>query len=225
MLKPQSAFFERHGSAGIAVLERTIAAARAAGALVLLDAKRGDIGSTAQAYADAYLRPGSPLAADALTVSPYLGFGSLRPFLDARRRGRRGRVRADADLQPRGQPGAAGRHGVRPHGRRRPCWPTSAPRTPPRSRQPSAVRLGGCGRRRHARRHRRGPRLRRTAAGARRRRPGRDRRRRRAGCSRASPIGCCRRCRATCSRPGPDAAALRAAALRHRDEMAAAFAA
>jgi orotidine-5'-phosphate decarboxylase len=82
VLKPQSAFFERHGSAGIAVLESTISAARAAGALVLLDGKRGDIGSTVQAYADAYLRPGAPLAADALTVSPYLGFGSLRPFLD-----------------------------------------------------------------------------------------------------------------------------------------------
>jgi orotidine-5'-phosphate decarboxylase len=82
VLKPQSAFFERHGSAGIAVLERTISTARAAGALVLLDAKRGDIGSTVQAYADAYLRPGAPLAADALTVNPYLGFGSLRPFLD-----------------------------------------------------------------------------------------------------------------------------------------------
>ncbi len=82
VVKPQSAFFERHGAAGVAVLERTIAAARAAGALVLLDVKRGDIGSTAQAYADAYLRPGSPLAADALTVNPYLGFGSLRPFLD-----------------------------------------------------------------------------------------------------------------------------------------------
>jgi len=82
VLKAQSAFFERHGSAGVQVLERTIEAARSAGALVLLDAKRGDIGSTAQAYADAYLGPSSPLAADAVTVSPYLGFGSLRPFLD-----------------------------------------------------------------------------------------------------------------------------------------------
>ncbi len=83
VLKPQSAFFERHGAAGVAVLERTIVAAREAGALVLLDAKRGDIGSTATAYADAYLRPGSPLCVDAMTVTPYLGFGSLRPFLDA----------------------------------------------------------------------------------------------------------------------------------------------
>ncbi len=82
VLKPQSAFFERHGSAGIAVLERTTAAARAAGALVLLDAKRGDIGSTMQAYAD-YLDPAHPLAVDALTVSPFLGFGSLAPALAA----------------------------------------------------------------------------------------------------------------------------------------------
>ena len=80
VLKPQSSFFERFGSAGIAVLERTIAEARSAGALVILDAKRGDIGSTVDAYADAYLDPSSPLFADALTVSPYLGFGSLEPF-------------------------------------------------------------------------------------------------------------------------------------------------
>jgi orotidine 5'-phosphate decarboxylase subfamily 2 len=83
IFKPQSAFFERHGSRGIAVLEKTIAAARAGGALVLLDAKRGDIGSTVQAYADAYLDPASPLFADALTVNPFLGFGSLQPFYDA----------------------------------------------------------------------------------------------------------------------------------------------
>jgi orotidine-5'-phosphate decarboxylase len=82
MLKPQSAFFERHGSAGVAVLERLVARAREAGCLVLLDVKRGDIGSTVQAYADAYLDPASPLAADAVTASPFLGFGSLDPMLD-----------------------------------------------------------------------------------------------------------------------------------------------
>jgi orotidine-5'-phosphate decarboxylase len=82
VLKPQSAFFERHGAAGIAVLERTVSAARSQGCLVLLDAKRGDIGSTMQAYADAYLRPSSALAVDALTVTPYLGFGSLQPVID-----------------------------------------------------------------------------------------------------------------------------------------------
>ncbi len=82
VLKPQSAFFERHGAPGVAVLERVLADARAAGALVLLDVKRGDIGSTVQAYADAYLDPRSPLHADAVTASPYLGFGSLQPLLD-----------------------------------------------------------------------------------------------------------------------------------------------
>jgi orotidine-5'-phosphate decarboxylase len=82
VLKPQSAFFERFGSAGIAVLESTIRQSRERGALVLLDVKRGDIGSTAQAYARAYLDPASPLYTDALTVSPYPGFGALEPFLD-----------------------------------------------------------------------------------------------------------------------------------------------
>jgi orotidine-5'-phosphate decarboxylase len=82
VLKPQSAFFEAYGSGGIAVLERVIKEARAAGALVVLDAKRGDIGSTMAAYADAYLADDGPLAADALTVSPYLGFGSLAPAVD-----------------------------------------------------------------------------------------------------------------------------------------------
>lgn len=82
VVKPQSAFFERHGSRGVAVLERTLAAAREAGALVLLDAKRGDIGSTMQAYADAYVDPSSPLCADAVTATPYAGYESLRPVLD-----------------------------------------------------------------------------------------------------------------------------------------------
>jgi orotidine-5'-phosphate decarboxylase len=86
VVKPQSAFFERFGSRGIAVLERVISESRAAGALVLLDVKRGDIGSTSQAYADAYLDRSSSLAADAITVSPYLGFGSLDPFVDAARK-------------------------------------------------------------------------------------------------------------------------------------------
>ncbi|MFJ8441226.1 orotidine-5'-phosphate decarboxylase [Kitasatospora griseola] len=82
VLKPQSAFFERFGSRGIAVLERTVAEAREAGALVLMDAKRGDIGSTMAAYAETFLSPDSPLFSDALTVSPYLGFGSLQPAVD-----------------------------------------------------------------------------------------------------------------------------------------------
>lgn len=83
VFKPQSAFFEAYGSAGIGVLERVIADIRAAGALSIVDAKRGDIGSTMAAYAAAYLTDGSPLAGDALTVSPYLGFGSLLPAFEA----------------------------------------------------------------------------------------------------------------------------------------------
>ena len=83
VVKPQSAFFERHGSAGIVVLERVLMAIAESPTLTLLDAKRGDIGSTMDGYADAYLAIGAPLAADALTLSPYLGFGSLAPALDA----------------------------------------------------------------------------------------------------------------------------------------------
>jgi orotidine-5'-phosphate decarboxylase len=84
VLKPQSAFYERHGSRGLAVLEEAVARVRDAGALVLLDAKRGDIGSTMAAYADV-LRPEHPYAVDALTVSPYLGPGSLQPAVDTAR--------------------------------------------------------------------------------------------------------------------------------------------
>lgn len=82
-LKPQVALYERHGSAGLAVLERLLAQARQAGILTIADAKRGDIGSTMAGYAAAWLSEGSALAADAVTLSPYLGFESLRPALDA----------------------------------------------------------------------------------------------------------------------------------------------
>ena len=82
VVKPQVAFFEAYGSAGYAVLERTIGALGSAGVLVLADAKRGDIGTTMAAYAAAWAGD-SPLAADAVTASPYLGFGSLRPLLEA----------------------------------------------------------------------------------------------------------------------------------------------
>ena len=81
VVKPQVAFFEAYGSAGFAVLERTVAALRESGVLVLADAKRGDIGSTMAAYAQAWAGEG-PLAADAVTASPYLGFGSLAPLLE-----------------------------------------------------------------------------------------------------------------------------------------------
>jgi orotidine-5'-phosphate decarboxylase len=82
VVKPQSAFFEVFGSGGIRVLERVLGDLSGAGTLTLLDVKRGDIGSTMQAYADAYLGKDSDLRADAVTVSPFLGYASLRPALD-----------------------------------------------------------------------------------------------------------------------------------------------
>ncbi|WP_329109351.1 orotidine-5'-phosphate decarboxylase [Micromonospora sp. NBC_01699] len=82
VVKPQSAFYERFGSRGLEVLESTIRQLRDAGTLVLLDVKRGDIGSTVSAYAAAYLDPSSPLYVDAITASPYLGVGSLAPMFD-----------------------------------------------------------------------------------------------------------------------------------------------
>ncbi|MET8308012.1 MULTISPECIES: orotidine-5'-phosphate decarboxylase [unclassified Micromonospora] len=82
VVKPQSAFFERFGSRGVAILESTIRQLRDAGSLVLLDVKRGDIGSTVSAYAAAYLDPSSPLYVDAVTASPYLGVGSLAPMFE-----------------------------------------------------------------------------------------------------------------------------------------------
>jgi len=87
-VKPQSAFFEALGSDGVRALEEVCDYARAAGLLVIADAKRCDIGSTSRAYAAAFLEPrngGEPLA-DALTVSPYLGHDSVEPFLAACRR-------------------------------------------------------------------------------------------------------------------------------------------
>ncbi|SNR51367.1 orotidine-5'-phosphate decarboxylase [Haloechinothrix alba] len=82
VVKPQSAFFEAYGAQGVAVLERVMDGCARRGALVVLDAKRGDIGSTMAAYARAYLADGSPLAVDAVTLSPYLGFGALQPALE-----------------------------------------------------------------------------------------------------------------------------------------------
>ncbi|MEU6208013.1 orotidine-5'-phosphate decarboxylase [Micromonospora musae] len=82
VVKPQSAFFERFGARGVAILESTIRQLRDRGALVLLDVKRGDIGSTVRAYAEAYLDPSRPLYVDAVTASPYLGVGSLAPMFE-----------------------------------------------------------------------------------------------------------------------------------------------
>jgi len=77
IVKPQVSFFERYGSAGFAALEDVLAAARAAGLIVIADAKRGDIGSTMDAYGEAWLTPGTPLEADAMTANPFLGVGTL----------------------------------------------------------------------------------------------------------------------------------------------------
>jgi orotidine-5'-phosphate decarboxylase len=87
-VKPQLAFFEALGPSGMRTLEEVCDYARAAGLVVLADAKRGDIGSTSRAYAAAYLEPrgGAPPLADAMTVNPYLGRDSLEPFLGACRR-------------------------------------------------------------------------------------------------------------------------------------------
>ncbi len=80
-VKPQSAFFEAHGADGVRAFAQVCEYARAAGLIVIADAKRGDIGSTARAYAEAFI----PLA-DAVTVNPYLGGDSVEPFLEACRR-------------------------------------------------------------------------------------------------------------------------------------------
>jgi len=82
IVKPQVAFYERHGSAGYAALEVVLEAARAAGLLVIADVKRGDVGTSVEAYGQAWLTPGGPLEADAMTVSAFQGTGSLAAPLD-----------------------------------------------------------------------------------------------------------------------------------------------
>lgn len=85
IIKPQSAFFERMGWRGIRMLDEIVHHARARGLLVLMDAKRGDIGSTATAYAEAYLADDAPLRSEALTISPFLGRDTLEPYLKVAR--------------------------------------------------------------------------------------------------------------------------------------------
>jgi len=119
-VKPQSAFFEQLGPPGIEAWERLVAAARGAGLLVIGDVKRGDIGSTAAAYAKAFLTggPGADPATlcDAITLNPYLGTDSMRPFLDACQEADKGvyvLVRtsnpSSADFQTHGEPALAER--------------------------------------------------------------------------------------------------------------------
>lgn len=81
-VKPQSAFFEVFGAKGVALLERALEDLRSAGTLTVLDVKRGDIGTTVDAYGEAFLGTDAPAAADAITLSPYLGYESLRPAID-----------------------------------------------------------------------------------------------------------------------------------------------
>ncbi len=77
LVKPQSAFYERHGWRGVRTLARMMSDIRQAGLLVILDAKRGDVGTTNDAYAEAYLGTDAPMQADALTVHPYLGLAAM----------------------------------------------------------------------------------------------------------------------------------------------------
>ncbi|WP_139417025.1 orotidine-5'-phosphate decarboxylase [Agromyces laixinhei] len=86
IVKPQVAFFERHGSAGYAALERVLAEARDGGLMVIADAKRGDIGTSVEAYGQAWLTPGSPLESDAMTLSAFQGLGSIAGVLEAAER-------------------------------------------------------------------------------------------------------------------------------------------
>ncbi|PPI55426.1 orotidine-5'-phosphate decarboxylase [Rathayibacter toxicus] len=104
IVKPQVAFFERHGSAGYAALERILSDARAAGLLVIADAKRGDIGTSVTAYAEAWLRPGSPLEADAMTAAAYQGLGSLEGMLTLAQNGGKGVFVLAATSNPQARP-------------------------------------------------------------------------------------------------------------------------
>ncbi|CAN5357158.1 orotidine-5'-phosphate decarboxylase [soil metagenome] len=102
IVKPQVAFFERHGSAGYGALESVLAAAREAGLLVIADVKRGDVGTSVAAYGDAWLTPGSPLEADAMTAVAYQGVESLRAPLDLARAGGKGVFVLAATSNPEG---------------------------------------------------------------------------------------------------------------------------
>ena len=101
-VKPQVAFFEAYGAAGFGVLEKALAEMRESDTQVIADAKRGDIGSTMAAYAAAWLEDSSPLAADAVTVSPYLGFGSLSPAVETAEKTGRGLFVLAATSNPDG---------------------------------------------------------------------------------------------------------------------------
>lgn len=102
-IKPQAAFFERHGSEGMTVLEEIVAHSAEHGIISIVDAKRGDIGSTMAGYADAFLREGGPFAGDALTISPYLGVSSLAETVETARANARGVFILALTSNPEGQ--------------------------------------------------------------------------------------------------------------------------
>jgi len=101
VVKPQVAFFERHGARGLSAFEDVVGLASGAGMLVIADAKRGDIGSTTEAYADAWFR--GPLAADALTATPYVGVGALLPMVAAARATKKGVIVVVTSSNPEGR--------------------------------------------------------------------------------------------------------------------------
>lgn len=103
VVKPQVSYFERFGAEGYRVLERLLEEARDARVMVIADVKRGDIGSTNEGYAEAWLGEASPLRVDALTVNPYLGFDALGPFLRRAREGGRGVFVLSATSNPEGR--------------------------------------------------------------------------------------------------------------------------
>lgn len=109
-VKPQVAFFENYGVSGMAALADIIAEAKQAGLLVIADAKRGDIGSTMAAYAEAWLNPQKDFGVDALTVSPYLGFGSLAPAVEAAQHYRGGLFVLALTSNPQGHEVQLARH-------------------------------------------------------------------------------------------------------------------
>ena len=102
IVKPQVAFYERHGSAGYAALEDVLTAGRAAGLLVIADVKRGDLGTSVDAYGEAWLTPGSPLEADAMTAVAFQGLGSLDGVLERAERAGKGVFVLAATSNPEG---------------------------------------------------------------------------------------------------------------------------
>ncbi len=134
MFKPQSAFFEAFGSRGVAVLESVLADIRSAGALSILDVKRGDIGSSMAGYASAFLGDDAPTRADAITLSPYLGVGALEPAIDAAVAGGHGLYVLARTSNPEGAPIQLARSGASPSPS---TWSTRSPALNPPPTTPS----------------------------------------------------------------------------------------